>query len=153
MAEKEFHIGYEIKTLDKMIKKAVMDISMRSGIDQVTIMHGWIIAYLYHNQQREIYQKDLETEFHITRSTVTNILQLMEKKGYIERVSVEHDARLKKLILTEKAKKIQRQNFNDTHNKLEKQLTENISEEELKIFLNVVEKMKQNLENERGAAL
>ena len=37
----------------------------------------------------------------ITRSTVTNILQLMERKGYIERRSVPQDARLKQLVLTE----------------------------------------------------
>ena len=36
-----------------------------------------------------------------TRSTVTNILQLMERKGYIERRSVPQDARLKQLVLTE----------------------------------------------------
>ena len=35
------------------------------------------------------------------RSTVTNILQLMERKGYIERRSVPQDARLKQLVLTE----------------------------------------------------
>ena len=150
MQEDGMRIGYEIKTLDKMIGRAVMNISMKNGMDQVTVMHGWIIAYLYDNQHREIYQKDLETEFRITRSTVTNILQLMEKKGYIERVSVERDARLKKLILTEKAKQIQRQNFIDMHNKLDKQITKDISEEEMEVFLKVMQKMKQNLEDERG---
>lgn len=150
MLEDGMRIGYEIKTLDKMIGRAVMNISMKNGMDQVTVMHGWIIAYLYENQHREIYQKDLETEFRITRSTVTNILQLMEKKGYIERVSVERDARLKKLILTEKAKQIQRRNFIDMHNKLDKQITKDIPEEDIKVFLKAVAKMKQNLEDERG---
>ena len=32
---------------------------------------------------------------------MTNILQLMERKGYIERRSVPQDARLKQLVLTE----------------------------------------------------
>ena len=40
----------------------------------------------------------------VTRSTVTNILQLMERKGYITRQSVEQDARLKQLVLTEKGR-------------------------------------------------
>ena len=35
-----------------------------------------------------MFQRDIEREFSITRSTVTNILQLMERKGYIERRSV-----------------------------------------------------------------
>ena len=46
-------------------------------------------------------QRDIEREFSITRSTVTNILQLMERKGYIERRCVPQDARLKQLVLTE----------------------------------------------------
>ena len=33
-----------------------------------------------------VFQRDIEREFSITRSTVTNILQLMERKGYIQRV-------------------------------------------------------------------
>ena len=48
--------------------------------------------------------RDIEREFSITRSTVTNILQLMERKGYITRQSVEQDARLKQLVLTEKGR-------------------------------------------------
>ena len=144
------HVGYEIKTLDKMIGRAVMNISLKNGMDQVTVMHGWIIGYLYKNQDRDVYQKDLETEFQITRSTVTSILKLMEKKGYIERVSVEKDARLKKLVLTEKAKKIQRQNFIDMHNTLEKQITRDISPEEMVVFRKVLHKMKRNLKDEKG---
>lgn len=143
-------VGYEIKTLDNMICRAVMNISLKNGMDQVTVMHGWIIGYLYKNQDRDIYQKDLESEFHITRSTVTNILKLMEKKGYIQRVSVEKDARLKKLVLTEKAKKIQCQTFTDIHDRLEKQLMQGISEEELAVFQEVLKKMKKNLEDEKG---
>ena len=34
-------------------------------------------------------------------NSVTNILQLMERKGYIQRLSVPQDARLKQLVLTE----------------------------------------------------
>ena len=67
----------------------------------VTAMHGWILAYLYNSRDREVFQRDIERAFSITRSTVTNILQLMEKKGYIRRVSVPQDARLKRLILTD----------------------------------------------------
>ena len=111
-------IAFMVHNLDKKINRRLVAYGAALGIDDVTIMNGWIIGYLYKNQDRDVYQKDLETEFQITRSTVTSILKLMEKKGYIERVSVEKDARLKKLVLTEKAKKIQRQNFIDMHNTL-----------------------------------
>ena len=73
----------------------------QNGVEDVTAMHGWILAYLYNSRDREVFQRDIERAFSITRSTVTNILQLMEKKGYIRRVSVPQDARLKRLILTD----------------------------------------------------
>ena len=145
--EKDPRIGYEIKTLDHMIGRFFTSISVNYGVDQVMVMHGWIIAYLYENPDRDIYQKDIENTFRITRSTVTNILKLMEKKGYIRRISVEKDARLKKIILTPMAAQIQRQNFSDIHNIMEKQMTRDIPPEELACFLRVLGKMKQNLEN------
>lgn len=144
----EKHIGYQIKMLNHMISRRVMCISLKNGMDQVTLMHGWIIAWLYENQDKEIFQKDLETQFHITRSTVTNILKLMEKKGYIRRVSVDYDARLKKLVLTEKALKLQKQNFRDVQTMVEQQLVKDIPDEEVRIFLQVLHKMKENLEPE-----
>lgn len=139
-------VGYQIKTLDHMIGRKIMNILLENGMDQVTVMHGWIIAYLYENQDKDIYQKDLEGKFCISRSTVTNILKLMEKKGYIDRISVEKDARLKKLVLTDKAKALQQKNFIDIHNRVEKQMTKNISAENMNTFLEVILKMKENLE-------
>ncbi|MDO5346542.1 MAG: MarR family transcriptional regulator [Lachnospiraceae bacterium] len=138
-------VSYEIKTLDHMIVRRIMNISLKNGMDQVTVMHGWIIGYLYDHQDEDVYQKDLETEFCIARSTVANILKLMEKKGYIKRVSVERDARLKKIILTEKSREIQRQNFIDMHNMVEKQLRKDISEEDMENFIRIISKMKENL--------
>lgn len=67
----------------------------------MTMMQSWIIRFLYEHSEEDIYQRDIEAEFSIARSTATGILKLMEKRGYIRRVSVERDARLKKLELTE----------------------------------------------------
>lgn len=79
--------------------RKMLESAAKNGVDKVTIMHGWIIAYLYNNQDNDIFQKNLESEFSISRSSVTNILQLMEKKGYIKRESVEMMQDLKKLCL------------------------------------------------------
>ena len=142
-------VGYEIKTLDHIIERNIINISLKNGMDRVTVMHGWIIGYLYANEHRDIYQKDLESEFCISRSTVTNILKLMEKKGYIERISVKKDARLKKIILTDKARKIQRQNYIDMHNMVETQLKKGISEEDMEKFIQIIRKMKENLTDKK----
>ena len=102
MRKREERIGFEIRRLDHMLARSLQARVKAAGIDEVTLMHGWIIRYLYTNRDKDVFQKDMEQYFSIGRSTVTNIIQLMEKKGFIVRQSVEYDARLKKVVLTEK---------------------------------------------------
>ena len=101
MCCKKRKIGHELRTLDNMMSRNLMAAARERGVDELTAMHGWILGYLCRNEHKDIFQKDIEAEFKICRSTVTNILQLMERKGYIERRSVPQDARLKQLVLTE----------------------------------------------------
>ena len=101
MCCKKRKIGHELRTLDNMMSRNLMAAARERGVDELTAMHGWILGYLCRNEHKDIFQKDIEAEFKICRSTVTNILKLMEKKGYIKRESVPYDARLKKLVLTE----------------------------------------------------
>lgn len=139
-------IGHEIKAIDHLMQRKMFMIASKSGLDKVTVMHGWIIGYLIMNKDRDIYQKDIESEFAISRSTVTNILKLMEKKGYITRVSVASDARLKKIALTDKG--IQ------TAVMLKKTVEENaknfdrlLENDEKETFLRLVKKLRCGLEN------
>ena len=104
--DKEIHIGRKIIILSKRIHRRLDNGTSKYGI---TGVQSRILGFIYHNsEKRDIFQKDIEEELDIRRSSVTSVLQLMEKNGYIERVSVSKDARLKKIILTEKGIEIQR---------------------------------------------
>ena len=72
---------------------------------KLTPMQGFFISYIYEKKMegKDVFQKDLEQSFMIRRSTATEILKIMEKNELITKESVEHDARLKKIVLTEKA--------------------------------------------------
>lgn len=94
-------IPAQIRRVDNLIFRKINQFHRENNVDNVTPMHDWIMSYLYWHKNDPVYQRDIEREFSITRSTVTNILQLMERKGYIERQSVPQDARLKQLVLTE----------------------------------------------------
>ena len=96
-------IPAQLRRVNNLIFRKIGQIARTNGVEAVTPMHGWIMEYLYRNSDTPVFQRDIEREFSITRSTVTNILQLMERKGYIARQSVAQDARLKQLVLTEKA--------------------------------------------------
>ena len=63
----------------------------------------WILRYLEDHRDEDVFQRDLENVFKIRRSTVSKTVELMEQKHLLERVSVDGDARKKKLRLTAEA--------------------------------------------------
>lgn len=140
------HIGYQVHMLDHMIGRMVS--LFRAGLDEkagITHMQGWIIGYLFRHSGTDVFQKDLEAEFHIARSTASEILQLMEKKGLITREPIPRDARLKRLVLTEKATAFQMEII-DNFDRLDLLLRDGISQEKLDTFFEVVEQVKINIE-------
>ena len=94
-------IPAQLRRVNNLIARKINQFGRENEVEEVTPMHGWIMAYLYRRRTEPVFQRDIERDFSITRSTVTNILQLMERKGYIQRLSVPQDARLKQLVLTE----------------------------------------------------
>ena len=91
LCEEHFHIGPQVHKMDRSISKLLEARVKAEGLDEVTLMHGWILRYLYEHQDAEIYQKDIEKYFGICRSGVTNIIQALEKKGLVCRASVESE--------------------------------------------------------------
>lgn len=149
MGDIDNRVGISIHTINMGMKR-IIDAHMKTaGYDEVTMMHGWVLKYLYENRDREVYQKDIEKRFGIGRSTVTTILQLMEKRDLIYRESVERDARLKRVVLTEKGYKhhdLSEEYITRVHTKV----MENISEEEKETFLRIAAKIEQNISNCRS---
>lgn len=137
-------IGLEIKTLSNLIRRYVENSDTKKYVDKLTGTHSWIIGYLYDNREKDIFQRDLETEFSIRRSTATGILQLMEKNNLIIRSPVDYDARLKKLTLTPRAIEIHKIVAEDIK-RIEAQLSKGLTEEEIMAFLRVVSKIKDNI--------
>lgn len=135
-------VGYEIHTLDNMIGRIIKLLIEKNGITQ---MQSWIINYLYENPGEDVFQKDLESQFRIARSTATGILKLMEKKELLRREPVPSDARLKRLVLTEKGigKKLA---IIRSLDEIETLLKDQISQEELDTFFRVIHQMKRNIE-------
>ena len=88
--------------------------------------------------------KGIEEEFNIRRSSVTSVLQLLEKKGYIKRVSVKDDKRLKKIILTGTGKLIQ-EKVHSLIQEGEQKLKDELTEEELKIFMDILLRLSKKL--------
>ena len=95
-------------------------------------------------QTEDVFQKDVEEEFGIRPPTATELLKQMEKNGLILREPAEHDNRLKKIVLTEKALLFREQVRADLAG-LEQTLTAGISPQDLAAFFRVMDTMMDNI--------
>ena len=134
----------ELRSLSNIIMRYMEKYSNKKKVDAITGTNGWIIAFLSQNPDRDIFQRDLEKEFSITRSTASKVVNLMVQKGLIERRPVAGDARLKKLVLTEKAMGLSHLMMDDCV-RAENRLTEGFTEEELAQLFSYLARMKENM--------
>lgn len=139
-----YKIGKEIIGVSNIVKRNFNNIESIKELNSISGTNGFIIKYIY-DSKNDVYQKDLEKEFLITRSTCSKILSLMEKKDLIIRQGVESDLRIKKLVLTDKAKELAKKVDFDIK-KFDQNLLNGFSGEEVIDFLNYLERIKKNVE-------
>ena len=135
--------GIWIHVLSHKLRKR-MNANMQSlGLTgmQSRVMHHILVKYA----EGPVYQRDVENAFGLSRSTATGILQWMEKNGLIQRESVASDARLKSLIPTEKAARLDAQ-IGMFLQQAERQLTQGLSSVQLQQFLETAARMSANLD-------
>ena len=138
-------IGYRIKTLSNLMKRN-MDKHLGPQHDRATMMQTWIIGFvqLRDSEGKDTFQKDIEEEFSINRSTTSEMLTLMNKRGLIERVPVEYDGRLKKIVLTKKSLEIHEW-INQAMMQLHDKLTDGLTTQQIETFIDVADHMIQNM--------
>lgn len=137
-------IGRFIHILSRQVKRKV-DEAVSSY--NVTAVQCSFIGFIFQKSKNgNVYAKDIEKKFNMRRATVAEILSLMEKNGLIERKSMSEDARLKEINLTQKSMEI-KNSIEKEIKKVEKDLKKGLTQEELKIFVNILEKMSKNLED------
>ncbi|MGI6239836.1 MAG: MarR family winged helix-turn-helix transcriptional regulator [Christensenellales bacterium] len=144
-------IIFELKKLDNLLHRLI-DARMRQieGSDQLTRMHHWIIGYLHHHSDAPVFQKDIERAFKISRSTTSSMITLMEKKGLITRTSVEGDARLKQVHLTEKAIELRERHIADAE-RFDALIEGAITPDEKAQFMRIMAKVRAVVEGELNA--
>ena len=141
---KEIHMGRLIQVLSHQMKRKNCVISMIND-DGLTSMQKHVLKFLLlETLHKVVYQKDIEEEFQIRKSTVTGYVQLMEKNGYLTRESVKGDARKKRLVPTEKAEGLRQAILEDI--KLsEKRMEKGIPGEDVITCKHVLYQVLQNL--------
>lgn len=96
------HLSVQIRSLHNLIRR-YLNANLSHESRSLTGVNIELIMFLARHKDEEIFQYDVERRFSITKSTASRVLGLMEKKGLIERRSVERDARLRRIVLTDTA--------------------------------------------------
>ena len=138
------HVGPAVRSLSHRIGQVLNNIPAVRENKDLTGIQVWILNFLFRRGERPTFQRDVEAEFNIRRSTATEILKQMEKGGLIRRVPVDYDARLKKIELMPYASEIKKQ-LEEQIRRTERQLTEGFTREELDAFFGCLTRFQENL--------
>ena len=138
------NVVMEIRALNNVILRDFQQKARAFTGDAVSGINSLMVGYILRNADRDVYQRELEDEFGITRSTVSKIVNLMEKKGLIDRVPAEHDARQRTIRLTDNARKLGQAVFDESEN-MSKRLLTGFSEEEIAKLEEFIIRMKRNI--------
>ena len=102
----DVHFGALLNQTSRLIRRALdarISAAVTTGLSGT---RGMVLGDIVRANRtgRDVYQRDIEQWFNIRRSSVTALLQGMEQDGFITRCAVEKDARLKRLVATEKGR-------------------------------------------------
>jgi MarR family transcriptional regulator, repressor for mepA len=143
---KEESIGHALGVTDILICHKINELIKKDNVQITSPIQIKVIMYLA--SKEVVYQKDLEKHFMIRRSTVSGILNTLEKSNYIVRISDKKDARVKKIVLTPKAMHIAMHIIDKVKSgfiKMNNILCQNISNEDLIVFYKVIKQIQLNL--------
>ena len=135
-------IGHRLKTINNLVKRNV-DKMIGHKPDKATLMHAWIMAFLTRREKDglDTFQKDIEKEFSMNRSTTSEMLKLMANHGMIERIVV---GRSKKIVLTSLGKECHHKNelmISSIHNLL----MDGFDDDEIALLSQYCDRMIENL--------
>lgn len=143
---------------DNLIAKHILNtahsirLSLNSKFEHIGLngLQARILRFVKINSDagNDIYQKDIEAEFKIKRSSVTSVLNTMEKNGFIERKPVSSDARLKKIILTEKSFILYKEHQNII-NDFDNVLKINFTEKEISTLIMLLNKVESSIKEKK----
>lgn len=105
---------------------------------------GRMISYIYEHKQDGVIQKDLASAFSKKNSTITSMLQGLEKGGYIERRIPSDNERQKNVYVLPKGEKLV-DDFNHSFSKVEEKLLSSLAPEEIENLEKLLLKIKSTL--------
>ena len=98
-------IGPMARKLNRYIKQNMNQLISDVTDNQVTSVQARILYYLEwmnDEEKKDVYQKDIESFLSVSKSTASEMISTLENNGFISRIKLENDGRLRKIILLDK---------------------------------------------------
>ena len=138
-----YELGRNVHMLSRLLKRNTDIEVTKYGI---TGVQSAMIGFIYEqSRKKDVFAKDIEKAFDLRRASSAGLIQNMERNGLIKREMVGNDARLKKIVLTEKALEL-RKKLDKSIKNMEKKMQEGLTKEEVEKYLELTKKMAKNLE-------
>lgn len=139
------------KRFGHQIHLMVQKEAKRCGIEFMGGPQGQVVRFLDNREKNQdlVLIKDIEQELNITKSVASNLVKRMVQNGLVELESSPRDKRAKFVCLTDKARSQMKQ-VKAFFERIDKQLMEDIDEDELLIFEKVLAQLQENIKGIGG---
>ena len=140
------------KRFGHQVHLMVQQEAKRCGIEFMGGPQGQVIRFLDYREEsgQAVLIKDIEQELNITKSVASNLVKRMVQNGLVELEVSPNDKRAKYVRLTDKSRS-QMKKIKSFFDRIDRSLIEGVSEEELAIFEEVLDKLQANVKkNRRG---
>lgn len=131
------------RTKQKMISYIQQQLK-NEELSNIIPSHGNILTALYENQGKLSLQQIAKT-IGKDKSTVTSLVKKLIELGYVEKIQSQTDKRVTYLCLTPVGKSV-REKFDKISDNVKRTAYSNFTEEEKKVFLNLLKKLNQNFD-------
>lgn len=138
-------IGYLIHKIDNKIKT---NIDNHFKIHDLTFSQSQVLHLLGKNGGT-VNQKQLQTMMNVSHPTMVGLVQRLEANGFVTTAPDNLDRRNKIVSITEEAIKF-KEEMVKSGEKFNRTMLEGINDEELSVVTSVLNKMIENIENQKG---
>ena len=135
--------GYLINQIQKISSRKFNELLKEKNIDEFNGSQGVILYSLWNNKELTI--KEIGKITGLAKTSLTSMLDRMEEKGLIRRKDNSEDKRSIKIMLTDKAKELEK-DYNDISNKMSNVFYKKFSDKEINEIENYLERIISNLE-------
>lgn len=139
--------GFYISQIKQIQSRIFEKLLKANDIDDLNGAQGRILFVLWQADNLPI--RELSQKTSLAKTTLTSMLDRMEKKGYLKRALDPDDRRQIRIVLTEKAIAM-RDRYQSVSIQMNNIFYEGFSEEEIVRFDNTLAKILQNLKDYEG---